>query len=223
MRPRGGARGVFAWRVPIITIIIPVLTPFVYITCHIVDAEFVRLFCGYRMRFLAIIPCHITQFVASAVFIPFAVLAATSRILPFGLCRQTEFLSRQLAELGDKRLAVIPRHRLHREVVSREVGRILAHYSLPKCLGHFRLPDIVAAQRHGMNRALAIGKIISHLERAARYGFHHEGDTFHRKGLVCLLCTHTHRHTQGEKQKNGLDFHGIDWFLGYSWGQRYEN
>ena len=92
---------------------VPILTPLVYVTAHIIDAEFVGLlgFDGMRSTVAVIpVPSHIIKIVTTTILVTFALLSATSSILPFCFGRETELLACKLVEYSDEGLAVVPRN-----------------------------------------------------------------------------------------------------------------
>ena len=102
----------------------PVLTPFPYITAHVVHSKLIRPLCGYVvcMRAAVIsIPCHFVQIIASAVLVALALLASSGCIFPFCLSRQTEFLACKGVQLDDELLTIIPADPFYRSVVALEI------------------------------------------------------------------------------------------------------
>ena len=74
----------------------PVLTPFPYITAHVVHSKLIRLLCGYVvcMRAAVItIPCYFVQIITSAVLVALALLTPSGCIFPFCLGGQAKFLT----------------------------------------------------------------------------------------------------------------------------------
>ena len=75
-------------------VVIPVVqTPFQNIPAHVVQAELVRFLLSHGMRLefgIITIPRHIVGFIASAIFVAFAFLAAPRRILPLRFRRKRE-------------------------------------------------------------------------------------------------------------------------------------
>ena len=173
---------------------VPVLTPFPNVACHVIDAEFVGLFCFHGMRLvvaIAFIPCHVVNAAAAAVLRVAALVAAAGSKFPFRFGGETETFAREGVQLADEGLAIVPRHRLHGQVVAFEVGRIAAHHCLPQCLRHLRLTDVVTAQRDLVGGFLVIPRFChfrggAHGESTAGDIFHAIGDVAHAKHLVLI-------------------------------------
>jgi len=69
---------------------------------------------------------------------------------------------RQLIQLLDKPLCVVPRNLLYRQVVTLETRRVGAHYCLPLTLGYLRSSHEKAiVYRDPVNRSLAWETIVS--------------------------------------------------------------
>ena len=67
---------------------------------------------------VVVVPCYISEVVASAVLIVATAVAAPCSILPLRLCGQTEVLTGHGVELEEEVLAVIPTDIFHRKVVT---------------------------------------------------------------------------------------------------------
>ena len=127
----------------------PVPAPLLHVAAHVVQTQRVACLGGNAMvggAAAARIPCHILDSVAASVLVALAAVAATCGILPLGLGGQAEVLPCHLIQLGNKRLAIVPAHPLHRALqVAGEAAGVAAHHGLPQLLGDLGLPDAVAA------------------------------------------------------------------------------
>ena len=97
-----------------------------------------------------IIPCHIADIIASRIF-GTAAMSTSGGIFPLSLGRQTKVLASLRIQTGDESLTVVPGDIFHRSAVTFEVRGVASHHSLPQCLCHFGLTDIIATQRYAVN------------------------------------------------------------------------
>ena len=114
-------------------IAIPVLTPFIGVARHVVDAEFVGLFGLHGMRLVAdaIVPCHVINTAAAAVLRVTALVAAAGGEFPFRFGGKAEAFARECVQLADEGLAVVPGNVFHGKVVTFVLRGIIAHHCLP--------------------------------------------------------------------------------------------
>ena len=132
---------------------------------------------------VAVVPCHIANVVAAAVFVVAAVVATTCGKLPFSFGGQTEVAASVAVEAVDKGLAVVPTHILNGKIVAFEIRRITAHNGSPKGLRYLILADIVAAEGDAVGRLFvrlgitALFACAAHGESATRH-IHHVVDEF---------------------------------------------
>ena len=102
---------VFLRRFIVIFVIIPVATPFIYISTHIVYAQFISHFCANRVGLVtavAIIPGHIANTIAAAVFVASVAVTTAGSIFPFSLGGEPVVLRSFSIQLCDKFLHIIP-------------------------------------------------------------------------------------------------------------------
>ena len=115
---------------------IQVLTPFPYISAHIIDSQTIWVLDAHIVAASVTIccaPCHIFDFVTSSIFGPTS-LSTSGCIFPLSLGWQAEILTRLCVQTGDESLAIVPGHTLHRKLSALEIGWVIPHHSLPQRL-----------------------------------------------------------------------------------------
>ena len=88
-----------------------IVAPLIYVATHVIQAELVGFLGLDRVGLVAaiiMVPRYFVCIVASAILISSAILASSCCILPLGFGRKSKLLSRQLVQLLDKLLAIIP-------------------------------------------------------------------------------------------------------------------
>lgn len=101
---------------------------------------------GGAVAAVVVIPCHVTNVVATAVFVVAAVVATARSKLPFSLGGQTEVATCVAVKAIDKCLAVVPTHLFYWQIVTFEIGWIAAHDGSPEGLRHLIFANVVAAE-----------------------------------------------------------------------------
>jgi len=114
---RSVVAGIVLRRAAAVVLCIPVQTPFIYVTAHVIQADFVGMLRTDGVSLIVTVPVilgHIAKGVRAAVFVATTILAATCSIFPFDFRGQAERLTvefglQQLVKFHDERLAFIPR------------------------------------------------------------------------------------------------------------------
>lgn len=149
---------------------VPVAAPFIHIAAHVVKAKLVGLLGANGVSAVAVvdlIPCHVVNVVAAAVFVVAAVVATSCGKLPFGLGGQTEVTACIAVEAADKSLAVVPAHSFNWQVVAFEFRRVAAHDGSPKGLRYLIFADIVATEGDAVGWLFVVTSITALLACAA--------------------------------------------------------
>ena len=131
----------------------PIAAPFIYVSAHIVDAQFIRLLESDIVRSgitVVAIPCHRIYTITTSILIATTFITSTGSIFPLSLCGQTELTASQLVQLPDKPLTIIKRHFYYWTIVAFVMRRCATHHRFPQFLRHLCLPYIVVAKSHLM-------------------------------------------------------------------------
>ena len=118
---RSWSRRIFRRTVGVVILAKPIIAPLIYIPVHVMEAPCVCPLLSDRMRLsaaVAAVPSHVVQISVSAVR-PYR--TRTACVLPFGIRRQARPAGHLSVELADEPLAVFPRNRIHRAVVTSEL------------------------------------------------------------------------------------------------------
>ena len=114
---------------------IPIGTPLVYISTHIIQSQFIGSFLSHRLchsTTISWIPSNCLGSITTRENVPFALITATCSKLPFSLGWETEIHSSQPIKWVNKLLAHFPRHIIHRSLrVAWECTRVTTHDSSP--------------------------------------------------------------------------------------------
>ena len=98
-----------------------------------------------------VMPRHVTDIIAAAIFIASALAATACGKFPLGFGGQPEVLPGERVQFADKRLAIIPAHLLHRMASTFEFTGVAAHHRLPQFLRDLGLADVVRRQRNAVD------------------------------------------------------------------------
>ena len=122
----------------------PVLTPLPNVAAHVIKPQLIGRLRGHIVGGVATVvakPGHTAQVAAAGILRLFTSVPAARGKLPLSLHGQAEMPARQLVQLFDKLLAIVPTHRLNRVLGAFKLRRVAAHDSLPKLLRHLRLAN----------------------------------------------------------------------------------
>lgn len=149
---RVGAGRIHSGRVLVVIAAIPVVAPFPHVAAHVVEPQLVGCLGGHVLRAITgvalaiavagvVIPGHVVEVVAAGELVALALVATSGRKLPLGLGGQAEGSTRELVELGDELLALVPAHVVHGALQPlRGAGAgVVAHHRQPQFLGDLGL------------------------------------------------------------------------------------
>ena len=140
---------------------VEVLTPFGYISRHVVQPEFIRMLAGYRVRPLprySIEPPHTIRLVSSRKTVMFGLFSSAGCELPFRLGRQTEWYAGNTIQSFEELLCFEPRDERNRVFgIAGKVQHLsLGHDGAPESVSDFSCRYIIRRKKNKVRRLVGI-------------------------------------------------------------------